>query len=128
MPHQVVPDEVHRPVSHAAHLNRRSAATETWDDELCGGRLLTAELLTRQVDPGCDPLEPDNLLAFAAGPLAGWLGTLGESWEDVFEGLHEFFANFTLFLVVVHVAGVIVESLLHGENLVRAMFTGRKRA
>lgn len=63
-----------------------------------------------------------------AGPLAGWLGAAGGIWEEALEGLHEFFANFTLFLVVVHVAGVIVDSLLHGENLVRAMFTGRKRA
>lgn len=67
-----------------------------------------------------------------AGPMAAWLGGLGERWserwEDIFDELHEALANTTLFLVTVHVAGVLFESIRHRENLVRSMWTGFKRA
>lgn len=61
------------------------------------------------------------------GPLASYVWRLGTNAEDAFEDVHEFFANLTLLLVGVHVAGVLIGSVLHRENLIRAMFSGRKR-
>jgi cytochrome b len=63
----------------------------------------------------------------SAGPLGDWLGNIGESGEDLLEEVHEFFANFTVMLVVFHVSGVIIESLLHRENLVKSMVHGYKK-
>mgnify|MGYP001488324673 CR=1 FL=1 len=70
------------------------------------------------------------LLATVLGiAVTGWLATTDRFWGVKWvEELHEMSAYFALVLVGLHVTGVIVSSVLHRENLVRAMITGRKAA
>lgn len=77
-----------------------------------------------------------------AGPLAAWVGDEGgkaaashrkhrdddEGAEHFWEETHEVLANLTLLLVGLHVAGGLMSSVLYRENLIKAMFTGKKPA
>lgn len=67
-----------------------------------------------------------GLLTLGAALCAsGWLNyqDMAGSWV---EEMHEATANIMLAIVGMHVAGVVLASWLHRENLVGAMFTGRK--
>jgi cytochrome b len=63
-------------------------------------------------------------LGIASG-VSGWLVyiDIGGDW---LEELHELISNGMLAVVMVHILGVLVSSKLDHENLVLAMFTGKK--
>jgi cytochrome b len=57
--------------------------------------------------------------------FSGW-ATYNELFGEAFEELHEGAANAMMALVVIHVAGVLLASWMHHENLVGAMVSGNK--
>jgi cytochrome b len=65
------------------------------------------------------------VLAILAG-LSGWAAENGIGGH-LLEELHEGLATAMLTVVFIHLAGVLSGSLMHGENLVRAMVDGHKQ-
>jgi cytochrome b len=66
-------------------------------------------------------------LAAVAG-VSGWLTTTDRFFAVWWmEDIHSFSADLLIAFAGLHVVGVVASSLLHKENLVRAMITGKKR-
>ncbi len=69
------------------------------------------------------------LAMLTAISVTGYMMTTDAFWGAKWvEEMHEGLVDVTVGLVLLHVLGVVVASLGHGENLVKSMLTGRKRA
>ena len=82
---------------------------------------------------GHNPLGGWMILALLTGALlasaSGWLYITDRFWGVKWvEELHETLANLLFLLAGLHLAGVVVESVRHRENLAAAMVHGNKRA
>jgi len=53
-------------------------------------------------------------------------GDGNEEGEYFWEDIHEASADFMVFLIFLHIAGVLVSGRIHNENLIKAMITGKK--
>lgn len=54
-----------------------------WANEYLGQRGLATRYLVDEIDPGCDPLGPDNKLIIATGPLTGTSASTGGRYSVI---------------------------------------------
>ena len=102
------------------------------------GTIVTG-LATYAQEEGAGPLAVLYAQEPGTAPQADQLGAFEEEEEEGEERgrregesaiaeVHEVLVNVTLALVIFYLLGVVLASLVHHENLARAMITGRKRA
>ena len=72
------------------NLNRGSCVSEplnmAWAAQFLGQWGLASKYLVSEIDPGADPLAPDNKLIYATGPLTGTMASTGGRYSVVTKG------------------------------------------
>ena len=67
------------------------------------------------------------LVWLALTGMTGWLSvTLSGNVAELLEKAHEFLGEYSLLLIALHVAGVIVMSFIERQDLAKSMIDGKK--
>ncbi|MBF0213070.1 MAG: cytochrome b/b6 domain-containing protein [Magnetococcales bacterium] len=115
---------IRSPAAVLGHLRSVASGHPRWHagHNPAGGWMIVALLITLTL------ILITGLIALAGeekqGILAGWISYgVGHLCKEIHEGL----VTLLFVLIPTHIAGVILESLLERENLIRSMITGKKR-
>lgn len=131
-------------IEHARELKARKPRRYLGHNPL-GGAMVVALLLTLlattfsglkvyAVKDGKGPLAQQSPITLINSAMAddddegheGHKGKKENPEEEFWEEIHETAVNLMLFLIVLHVGGVVLSSKLENESLVKAMWTGYK--
>ena len=110
-----------RGLRHLRHLGRREPDTEIGHNA-AGGWMVLAMLLLLSVQVCAGLCANDG--GGSEGPLAKYVG---DTWSDRLSFVHEVTFNLILAAVALHLVAVAAYAVLKRQNLVRPMFTGKKR-
>ncbi len=68
------------------------------------------------------------ILAIGSTVFTGWMATTDTFWGVTWvQNVHDLLAHGALLLIGFHIAGVVLASYRHRENLIAAMISGKKR-
>ena len=90
------------------------------------GGLMVLALLVSLVLTGISGVMLYDATYGAPGALSQWMAAQWWDAQDALNEAHEALANWTLFLLLLHFAGIALDTILHGENPVRVLFTGKQ--
>jgi cytochrome b len=101
---------------------RRASAERAVGHNPMGGWSVLAMLLTLAVQATTGLFANDDVML--EGP---WASAVSKETSDFLTHVHKINSNVLVALVVLHVLAILYYAIVHRENLVKAMITGKKR-
>ena len=114
------------PIAAIEHLKELAGADRPRDvgHNPLGGAMVMALLLGLLLQVVAGLFSADTDTGLVTGPLAG---LVADKWIERATSFHTFWINILLLMVAVHVLAALIYLVWKRQNLIGAMFTGRKR-
>lgn len=118
-------DFVKGPAAWFGYLRRLLTGQKTYEagHNPVGGMMVVILILAVLAQAGAGLFSADTDLGTVNGPLAN---AIADKWVDRLTSFHKFWVNVLICLVALHVLAAVTYLVWKRQNLIGAMFTGRK--